>query len=83
MDEFTIGCHDCHLVVKLWGWGFGLSREITDKWNRRMDESEEYELAFVNGWLDSARFDDRLTEEEQDACWTVLNAIARIQEGKK
>jgi len=38
LDEFSIGCHDCHLVVKLWGWGFGLPREITNGWNRRPDE---------------------------------------------
>lgn len=38
LDEFSIGCHDCHLVVKLWGWGFGLPREITGGWNRRVKE---------------------------------------------
>jgi len=36
LDEFSIGCHDCHLITKLWGWGFDLPREITDKWNRRV-----------------------------------------------
>lgn len=41
--------------------------------------SDEELLIWVNTWLDSARFDNRLTEEEQDACWIVLSAVARLQ----
>ena len=40
---------------------------------------EDELLMWVNTWLDSARFDDRLTEDEQDACWVVLGAVARVQ----
>ena len=40
-------------------------------------------LIWVNTWLDSARFDKRLTEEEQDACWIVLDAVARLQEERE
>ena len=38
IDEIKIGCHECHIVVKLWGWGFGLPRDVTDIWNRRAGE---------------------------------------------
>jgi len=37
-------------------------------------------MAYFNGWLDSMRFDDRLTEKEQDTCWEMLNLIMRLQE---
>ena len=42
-------------------------------------EMEYQELCEVNAWLDDARFDSRLTKEEQDACWVVLSAVARLQ----
>lgn len=56
----------------------GTIEQVVKGWNRRVEDTEECELALVNAWLDSARFDTRLTEEEQDACWTVLEAVARI-----
>lgn len=52
-----------------------------EKWNRRATVSDGELLAWVNTWLDSARFDTDLTEEEQDACWIVLSAVARLQRG--
>lgn len=52
-------------------------------WNRRAIATEYTSdadlLTWVNTWLDSARFDNDLTEEEQDACWIVLSAVARLQ----
>ena len=35
ISDMMIGCHDCHVVVKLWGWGFGLNDDIETIWNRR------------------------------------------------
>lgn len=52
-------------------------------WNKRATMSDAELLAWVNTWLDSARFDNDLTEEEQDACWTVLSAVARLQRGSE
>ena len=47
------------------------------------DKIDEQELlALFNGWLDCERFNDDLTEEEQDACWIVLDIVKRHQEGK-
>ena len=53
-------------------------------WNNRATVgSDDDLLVWVDTWLDCARFDNRLTKEEQDACWTVLNAVARLQEGER
>jgi len=47
------------------------------------DKIDEQELlALFNGWLDCERFNNDLTEEEQDACWIVLDIVKRHQEGK-
>lgn len=61
----------------------GSDDKLIREWNRR-EASLEYTgddelLTWVNTWLDSARFDADLTEEEQDACWIVLSAVARLQ----
>lgn len=34
IDSFGIGCHDCLIVVKLWGWN-ELDADIQGVWNRR------------------------------------------------
>lgn len=53
---------------------------IGKKHIQNIDEQEL--LALFNGWLDGERFNDDLTEEEQDACWIVLDIVKRHQEGK-
>ena len=83
IDEIRIGCNECHIVVKLWSFWDGRPRDVEDIWNKRATVSEmetisdDELLALFNTWLDSARFDNELTGEEQDACDVVLMVVAR------
>lgn len=81
LSGFNIYCTgkpwDCSVST---GWVRSEAQAISI-WNRRAVEYHDDAdlLTWVNTWLDSARFDKDLTEEEQDACWIVLSAVARLQ----
>ena len=56
-------------------------KDYFENYGKKTDEDcEELLLAQFNAWLDSMRFDNRLTEEEQDTCWDMLNIVHKIQE---
>jgi len=75
----AIGCTNVHC---------GFTVQMDDKadrvvgmWNRLgTKDPEEEDLAIINAWLDSARFDKELTEKEQDTCWDMLAIVHRLQE---
>ena len=46
VNELMIGCHDCHIVVKLWSWGFGHERDVENVWNKREGERRARDEGF-------------------------------------
>ena len=57
-------------------------RVKAEMFDKLMGRDETELLLIFNGWLDSMRFDDRLTEDQQNTCWEMLSIVHRIQEGE-